>query len=60
VFIEFHLLFLEDLNLGKAHEIASEIEHRLKTSLKMDSEIVSHLELKKQHDEVHRKYGLPI
>lgn len=60
IFIEFHLLFLEDLQLEKAHEIASEIEHNLKVALSVESEIFSHLELKKHHDDIHKKYGLPI
>ena len=60
IFVEFHLLFSEDLKLGEAHEIASEIERNLKEELEGDSEILTHLELKTQHDDVHRKYGLPI
>jgi cation diffusion facilitator family transporter len=60
IFIEFHLLFPQDLKLGKAHEIASKIEHTLKEDLHIDAEILSHLELKQHHDELHKKYGLPI
>lgn len=60
IFVEFHLLFLEDLKLGKAHEMASEIEHSLREALSKESEVVTHLELKKHHDAIHKKYGLPI
>ncbi len=60
VFVEFHLLFPKDLKLGRAHEIASEIEHNLQESLNVDSEVVTHLELKQHHDDIHKKYGLPI
>lgn len=60
IFIEFHLLFPADLSLGEAHEIASEIESKLKKSLEVDSEILTHLELMSHHDDVHKKYGLEI
>ncbi len=60
IFVEFHLLFPDDLKLGEAHEIASEIEHNLQKNLDTESEIFSHLELKKHHDDVHIKYELPI
>lgn len=60
IFVEFHLLFPDDLKLGEAHEIASEIEYKLKKELDRESEISTHLELKKHHDDVHKKYELPI
>lgn len=60
IFVEFHLLFPEDLKLGEAHEIASRIEHKLQKSLDAESEIFTHLELKKHHDDIHQKYELPI
>jgi cation diffusion facilitator family transporter len=60
IFIEFHLLFADDIKLGKAHEIASEIEARLRDALDMHAEISSHLELKTHHDDVHQRFGLPI
>ncbi len=60
IFIEFHLLFPDDLKLGEAHEIASEIECNLKEGLEIESEIFTHLELKTHHDDIHKKYGLPI
>lgn len=60
IFVEFHLLFPEDLKLGEAHEIASAIEHHLKMGLDGESEISTHLELKNHHDDTHKKYGLRI
>lgn len=60
ILVEFHLLFPEDLKLGEAHEIASEIEHNLQKHLDRESEIFTHLELKKHHDDIHKKYELPI
>jgi cation diffusion facilitator family transporter len=60
IFLEFHLLFPEDIKLGEAHEIASEIEHYLQKNLDTESEIFTHLELKKHHDDIHKKYELPI
>jgi cation diffusion facilitator family transporter len=47
IFIEFRILFPNDLMLGKAHEIATKIEHHLKTNLDRNSEIITHFELKK-------------
>lgn len=60
IFIEFHLLFANDIGLERAHEIASEIEAKLQDTLDIPAEIFSHLELKTHHDEVHKKFGLSI
>lgn len=60
LFIEFHLLFPNDIPLGNAHEMASEIESKLQENLDMQVEISSHLEPKLHHDDIHEKYGLPI
>lgn len=60
VFIEFHLLFPNDISLENAHDIASEIESSLKQSIDMKTEILTHLEPQNQHDLIHKKYGLPI
>ncbi len=60
VFIDFHLLFPTDIKLGKAHELASEIESILQSQLDMQAEISTHLEPLKHHDDIHEKYGLPI
>lgn len=60
VFIEFHLLFPDDIKLAKAHEIATEIESILHKELKREIEVSSHLETQGHHDDIHKKYGLPI
>lgn len=60
VFIEFHLLFPQDLPLGEAHEIATALEVELRQNLPLRSEVVSHLEPLAHHDDLHKKYGLPI
>ncbi len=60
IFIEFHLLFSEDISLEKAHDVASIIEKKLHDSLNMQAEIFSHLEPKMYHDEIHKKHGLLI
>lgn len=59
-FIEFHLLFDDDVMLSEAHEMASVIESKLQMALDMPAEISSHLELKMHHDDIHYKFGLPI
>ncbi len=60
VFIEFHLLFPQELSLGEAHEIATALEVELQQSLPSRSEVVSHLEPLAHHDDLHKRYGLPI
>lgn len=60
ILIEFHLLFPHDQMLGEAHDTASQIEHSLMNSVEIEAEVLTHLELKKHHDAIHKKYGLPI
>ncbi len=60
VFIEFHLLFPKEISLRQAHDIASEIESVLTSSIEERSEILTHLEPEELHDVTHEKYGLPI
>ncbi len=60
LFIEFHLLFPENIKLFEAHELASEIEAALKASLPIQADIFTHLEPKENHDLIHKKYGLQI
>lgn len=60
VFIEFHLLFPNDLKLDNAHLIACQIEANIKKSLKIKSEIFTHLEPFLGHEQIHQKYGLEI
>lgn len=58
--IEFHILFPKEISLKDAHEIASKIESYVKEQLEMQTDIVTHLEPKKEHDKIHKKYGLSI
>lgn len=58
IFIEFDLLFNDDLSLKEAHERACIIESELKKSLKCPCDIITHLEPKSSHDDIHKKYGL--
>lgn len=61
IFIEFHLLFKnDDISLKSAHEIASEIEAKIRKDLGTQTEISSHLEPIKHHDDIHKKYELPV
>jgi cation diffusion facilitator family transporter len=60
IFIEFHLLFPKDISLVHAHELASEIEACLQTSIDVETDVFTHLEPKESHDQTHRKYGLSI
>jgi cation diffusion facilitator family transporter len=51
--IEVHLLFQYALPLGRAHEIATEVESRLTTALNTPAEVITHLEALEGHDLVH-------
>ena len=60
ILIEFHLLFPTDVQLLKAHEMASQVESELKQALPMPTDILTHLEPMQDHDQTHKKYGLPL
>jgi len=60
IHLEFHILFPEDISLKVAHDHASHIEATLKKSLLIPVEIVTHLEPKENHDQIHSHYGLLI
>ena len=51
--IEVHLLFGYDVPVGRAHEIATQVEERLAGALDMPSGITTHLESREDHDRVH-------
>jgi cation diffusion facilitator family transporter len=53
VMVEVHLLFPNALALGEAHRIATLVEQRLVSALKMPAEVVTHLESLEDHDHVH-------
>jgi cation diffusion facilitator family transporter len=58
LFIEFDLLFDDEISLKKAHENACDIESHLKKQLNCSPDIITHLEPKLDHDTIHEKYGL--
>lgn len=51
--IEFHLVFKDDINLKKAHDKATILERKLIDALKTDAVITIHLEPDEAHDESH-------
>ena len=53
--IELHLLFEYLTPVGRAHEIATEVEQRLATALPMPASVVTHLEAIEGHDQVHSR-----
>ena len=52
-FIEIHLLFPDQMRLGAAHRLATEVEERLTHDLEMPAEVTTHLESLEDHAEVH-------
>jgi divalent metal cation (Fe/Co/Zn/Cd) transporter len=55
IWIEYHVLFPENTLLRYAHQTATEIEAVLSSALNRPVRIISHLEPKAGHDEVHSK-----
>ena len=53
--IEVHLLFGYDVPVGRAHELATELEERLASALDTPANINTHLESREDHDRVHRR-----
>jgi cation diffusion facilitator family transporter len=53
VLVEVHLLFPFHVTLGEAHRRATELEDRLKLSLPLPAEVVTHLESLEDHSEIH-------
>jgi cation diffusion facilitator family transporter len=51
--IEVHLLFPYDVAVGRAHEVATEVEQRLIIALDEPASVVTHLEAVEGHDQVH-------
>ena len=52
--VEFHLVFDDDLSVGSAHEKATEIEASVAALLHPDGRVISHLEPRSaEHDEEH-------
>jgi cation diffusion facilitator family transporter len=52
--VEFHLVFDDDLSVGDAHQVATQIEACVASLLSPDGRVISHLEPKScEHDEQH-------
>jgi len=51
--VEFHLVFKDDINLKKAHDKATALERKLIDALNTDAVITIHLEPDEAHDESH-------
>ena len=51
--IEVHLLFPDNMRLGVAHRLATQVEERLAVDLEMPAEVTTHLESIEDHSEVH-------
>jgi cation diffusion facilitator family transporter len=54
VMVEVHLLFPQNLPVGEAHRVATQIEERLPQVLHLPTEVVTHLESLEDHHRVHR------
>ena len=55
--VHIHLLFPFDTPLGRAHQLATELERRLPGCLHTPAEIVTHLESEEDHEVVHPGEG---
>lgn len=53
LFIELHLLFPAEFELGAAHRLATQVEERLPMVLGRPAEVVTHLEALEDHGKVH-------
>lgn len=58
IFIEFDLLFDEELSLKEAHEQACMIENYLIEKFDAPVEVITHLEPRQSHNLIHEKYGI--
>ncbi len=56
LFVEFHLLFPNEITIVQAHERATMIEQSVHNSFPMPTEIITHLEPIEGHDEIHQKF----
>ncbi len=53
--IEAHLLFRQEMPVGEAHNVATQIEERLSGMLGVPAEVITHLESLEDHQRVHRE-----
>jgi len=54
IIVELHLLFPDDISLSSAHAIATKLEHKVESAFEQPLELVTHLEPREEHDEVHQ------
>lgn len=54
--VELHLLFPYELSLGRAHEIATELEEEINSAFPTPVEVVTHLESNEDHSTVHHTH----
>lgn len=52
--IEVHLLFPNEVSVGAAHTIATQLEESLPKSLGVRAQVITHLEAAEDHHVVHR------
>jgi cation diffusion facilitator family transporter len=52
--VEVHLLFPRSMPLGEAHRLATQVEARLGEGFGVPLEVLTHLESREDHEEVHR------
>jgi len=60
IWIEFHLLFPKGTLLEDAHKVATELEFAIKKNLNTQTNIISHLEPRDLHDQVHKEFHITI
>ncbi len=53
--IEVHLLFSCGLPIDQAHELATQIEHKVEEAFAQPTELITHLEPLEGHDEIHTR-----
>jgi cation diffusion facilitator family transporter len=53
--VEVHLLFHENVPLGKAHSVATAIEQTVEAALKPGSRVTTHLEALEDHERIHAR-----
>ncbi len=58
IWIEFHLLFPKGTLLEDAHKVATDLEIAVKKNLTTQANIISHLEPRELHDEVHNEFHI--
>jgi len=53
--VELHVLFDKDIRLEEAHDVGTELERRIMTSVEGDAVVTLHLEPEQTHEDAHEK-----